>query len=99
MNLNPNTFAIEIPNMLTATGDNYTTTAINLGSYGTSYEITKHDSDKKLHLTPVDDDLIDMVLYDGAGTTLASGTLFHKATTNITTKELTNLITICFQGR
>ncbi|UVX67667.1 MAG: hypothetical protein [Namikivirus ikeda] len=96
MNLNPNSFATEISNILAATGENYTATATDLGVYGTSYEITKHDSDRKLYLTPVDADLIDMVLYNGTGTIIASGTLFHDATTKITTKKLANLIANCF---
>lgn len=96
MNLNPNTFAIEISNILAAAAENYTTTVVDLGEYGDSCEITKHGSDRKLCLTPVDDDLIDMALYNGTGNTIASGTLFHEAATNITAKELTHLITICF---
>lgn len=96
MNLNPNTFAIEISNILAAAAENYTTTVVDLGEHEGSCEITKHGSDRKLYLTPVDDDLIDMVLYNGTGNTIASGTLFHEAATNITTKELTHLITICF---
>lgn len=96
MDLNPQSFTTEISDILATTGENYTTTAINLGVYGISCEITKHDSNRKLHLTPVDDDLVDMVLYNGTGTTIASGTLFHEAITNITTEELANLITNCF---
>ena len=96
MNLNPNAFAFEISNILAAAVENYTTTVVPLGEYGTSCEITKHGSDRKLCLTPVDDDLIDMALYDGTGNMIASGTLFHEAATNITAKELTHLITICF---
>lgn len=96
MNLNPKSLTTEISDILAATGENYTTTATNLGVYGTSCEITKHGSDRKLHLTPVDDDLVDMVLYDGTGTAIASGTLFHEIVTNITTEELANLISICF---
>lgn len=96
MNLNPNTFATEISNILAATAENYTTTVVSLGEYGSSCEITKHGSDRKLCLTPVDDDLIDMALYNGTGNMIANGTLFHEAATNVTTKELTHLITICF---
>lgn len=96
MNLNLNTFAIELSNILAAAVENYTTTVVNLGEYGGSCEITKHGSDRKLCLTPVDDDLIDMALYNGTGNMIASGTLFHEAATNITPKELTHLITICF---
>lgn len=96
MNLNPNTFAIEISNILAAAVENYTTTVVGLGEYGGSCEITKHGSDRKLYLTPADDDLIDMALYNGAGNTIASGTLFHEVATNITAKELTHLIALCF---
>lgn len=96
MNIETNTLAINITNALNATGTNYTTNVIDLGEYGTTCEITKHGSDRKLHLTPVDDDLVDMVLYSGTGHTIASGTLFHETITNITTEELANLIAICF---
>lgn len=96
MNLNPNTFTTEISDILATTGENYTTTATNLGVYGTSCEITKHGSDRKLHLTPVDNDLIDMALYNGTGNTIVSGTLFHETITNITPEKLANLIAICF---
>lgn len=96
MNLESNAFAIEISNILAAAVDNYTITVVDLGEYGGSCEITKHGSDRKLCLTPVDGDLIDVALYDGTGNIIASGTLFHEAATNITTKELTHLITICF---
>lgn len=96
MNLDPKSFTTEISDTLATTGENYTTTATNLGVYRTSCEITKHGSNRKLHLTPVDDDLVDMVLYSGTGTTIASGTLFHEAITNITPGELANLIAICF---
>lgn len=87
--------ADETSDTLTATGKNYTVKAIDLGDYGTSYEITKHDSDRTLHLTPVEDGLIDMILYDETGATLASGTLFDKAATGITPEKLATLITIC----
>lgn len=95
MNLEPNAFAIEISNILAAADENYTTTVVDLGEYGSSCEITKHGSDRKLCLTPVDGDLIDMALYSGTGNIIASGTLFHEAATNITTKELTHIITLC----
>lgn len=95
MTLEPNTLAIEISNALTAASEGYTITVINLDRYGTSCEITKHGSDRKLHLTPIDDNLIDMILYDGTGNTIASGTLFSEVVTDITPEELANLITIC----
>lgn len=90
-----NTLALTISNALNATETNYKTTVINLDEYGTTCEITKHGSDRKLHLTPVEDNLIDMVLYDETGTTIANGTLFDKAVTDITPEELANLVEIC----
>lgn len=96
MNLEPNTFTTEIPNALAATGENYTVETVNLVDCETSYEITKHSSNRKLYLTPVEDDLIDMILYNEKGNTLATCTLFNKNDLNITTEELTNLITLCF---
>lgn len=95
MSIETNALAINISNALNTTGTNYTTTVIDLGEYGTTCEITKHGSDRKLHLTPVEDNLIDMVLYDEAGTTIANGTLFDQAATNITPEELVHLIEIC----
>lgn len=95
MSLDTNTLATKISNALATTGDDYTTTIANLGIYGTSYEITKHDSDRKLHLTPVDGELLDMILSDETGNTIASGTLFAKTATEITPEELANLISIC----
>lgn len=96
MNLETNTLTIEISNALAATGDDYTTTVSNLGIYGTSCEITKRGSDRKLHITPVDGELLDMVLFDETGAIVASGTLLAKIAKEITSGELTNLITICF---
>lgn len=95
MNLNHEQFSAEISDTLAAHGENYTVKAINLGDYGTSYEITEHDSDRILHITPVEDDLIDMILYDKTGTTIAHGTLFRKALEDLTPEDLTNLISIC----
>lgn len=95
MTLNPNTLVLEIPDELNATGNDYAIKTIGLGDYGTSYEVTKHGSDRKLVLTPTEDNLIDMILYDKTGTTIASCTLFEKAVTDITPEELAILITIC----
>lgn len=95
MNLSTERFAAEISNTLAASKENYTVKAISLGNYGTSYEITRHGSNRKLHLTPVEDGLIDMILYDETGTTIASGTLFDKAAADITPEELSNLTAIC----
>jgi hypothetical protein len=95
MNLDTNTLATEISNALTATSEDYTTTVVDLDIYGASCEITKYGSNRKLHLTPVDDNLIDMILFDETGNTIASGTLFNEAVTDITPEELANLVTIC----
>lgn len=96
MNLEPDAFATEISNTLATIGENYTVKTIDLVDCDTSCEITKHGSDRKLYFTPVDDNLVDMVLYNEKGTTLATCTLFDKNDLNITAKELTNLITLCF---
>lgn len=96
MNLNIEQFTTEIPNALATTGENYTVETTTLDNLGLSYEITKHGSTRKLYLTPVEDDLIDMILYNEKGTALATCTLFNKNGLNITAKELTNLITLCF---
>lgn len=96
MNTYTNAFALELSNALSATGENYKTEVVDLGIYGTSCEITKHGSDRKLHITPVDGNLIDIALYDETGTTIASGTLFAKTAKEITSEELSNLVTICF---
>lgn len=96
MTLEPNALALETTDKLNATGNDCTIKTISLGDYGTSYEITKHGSDRKLILTPTEDNLIDMILYDKTGTTVASCTLFEKAVTDITPEELAILITICF---
>lgn len=96
MNLEPNAFTAEISNALATTGENYAVKAVNLVDCETSYEITKHDSSRKLYLTPVEDGLIDMVLYNRKGNTLATCTLFNKNDLNITTEGLTTLITLCF---
>lgn len=96
MNLDIEQFTAEISNALAASGENYTVEAINLIDCETSCEITKHGSSRKLHLTPVEDGLIDIVLFNEKGTTLATCTLFDKNALNITTEELTNIITLCF---
>lgn len=95
MDLNTESSITEITSMLATTGENYTVEAIDLGEYGTSYEITKHGPHRKLHLTPVENDMIDVFLFDEAGNTLASGTIFPGAVKDITPEELTTLITIC----
>ena len=96
MNLEPNAFTTEISNTLATTEENYTVKAIDLVDCETSCEITRHGSDRKLYITPVEDGLIDMVLFNGKGKALATCTLFDKNDLNVTTGELTNLITLCF---
>lgn len=95
MNLEPNAFATELSNALAATGENYTAEVVDLDIYGTSCEITKHGSSRKLCITPVDGNLLDMVLFDETGNTIASGTLFDKAVADITPERLSHLATIC----
>lgn len=95
MSLDTNTLATEISNALTAISEDCTTTVVDLGLYGTSCEITKHGSNRKLHITPVDDNLIDMILCDETGNTIANGTLFNEVATDITPEELATLITVC----
>lgn len=96
MTLKPNTLILEASDKLNATGNDYATKPLNLGDYGTSYEITKHGSDRKLYLTPIEASLIDMTLYGATGNTIATSTLFEKAVKDITPEELATLITICF---
>lgn len=95
MSIETNALALNISNALNTAGTSYTTNVVDLGEYGTTCEITKHGSGKTLHLTPVEDNMIDMVLYDETGITIANGTLFDKAVTNITPEELAHLIEIC----
>ncbi len=95
MNLNIEHFTTEISDALATTGENYTVETIDLCDE-TSYEITKHGSSRKLYLTPVEDGLIDMVLFNEKGITLATSTLFDKNDLNITAETLATLITLCF---
>lgn len=95
MSITPDKFAFEISNALAAIGEDYTTTAVDLGIYGTSYTVTKNGSDRRLHLTPVEGNLIDMALFDETGKTIASGTLFSKVVEDITPEELAGLVSIC----
>lgn len=95
MTLEPNAFAAEISDKLAAANENYTMTAVDFGEYGASYEITKQGSERKLYITPTDNDLIDMALFDENGATIASGTMFAKAAMNITSEELAGIIEIC----
>ena len=96
MNLDTERFATEVSDALAITGENYTVKALNLDDYGNSYEFTRHGSDRKLCITPVEDSLIDMVLYDETGTPIANGTLFDKAVADITPKTLAKLVANCF---
>lgn len=89
-------FASELSNALAATGENYATEVVELGAYGNSCSITKHGSDRELHITPIEGDLIDLTLYDETGTTIATGTLFPKTATEITSENLAKLVSLCF---
>lgn len=96
MNTYTDAFASELSNALADTGANYTTEVVDLGAYGTSCSITKHGSTRKLHITPVEGELIDLALYDETGNTIASGTLFPKTATEITPENLAKLVSLCF---
>lgn len=96
MNLEPNAFTAEISNALATAGENYLIETINLDDCETSCEITKHGSTRKLYITPVEDGLIDMVLFNEKGITLATCTLFDKNDLNVTTEELATLTSLCF---
>lgn len=96
MNLNIGQFTTEISNALATTQENYTVETIDTYDCETSYEITKHGSTRKLYITPVEDDLIDMVLFDEKETVLATSTLFSKNDLNVTTEDLATLISLCF---
>lgn len=79
-----------------STGE-YETTAIDLNEYGITYEITRTDSDRKLYLTLIDDDMIDMILFDKDGNTIATSTLFPKTATYVTMEELSTIFSLCFK--
>lgn len=96
MSLDTERFATEISDALATTGENYTVKAIDLDNYSVSYELTRHGSDRKLYLTLVEDSLIDMILFDGTGTTIASGTLFDKVVADLPPENLAKLASICF---
>lgn len=96
MNLEPNAFTTEISNTLAATGENYMVETIDLVDCETSYKITKQGSTMELYITPVEDGLIDMALFNEKGNTLATCTLFDESDLNVTADGLTNLITLCF---
>ncbi|UVX35904.1 MAG: hypothetical protein [Namikivirus usui] len=95
MSLDTERFTTELSDALTATRGKYTIKATHLDDYGTSYELTRHGSNRKLHLTSIEDGLIDMILYDETGTTIANGTLFDKAVADITPEDLAKLVAIC----
>lgn len=95
MNLNIKQFTTEISNALNTTEETYAIETIDLCDE-TSYEITKHGSTRKLYITPAEDGLIDMVLFNEKGIALATSTLFDKNDLNITAEELATLITFCF---
>lgn len=96
MDLEPNAFTAEISNALATTGENYSAEAVSLDDCETSCEITKHGSTRKLCITPVEDGLIDMVLFNEKGAALATCTLFDKNDLNVTTEGLVTLTSLCF---
>lgn len=99
MNIDIDTIASELSDALAATGGNYMTEVVDLGAYGTSCSITKHGYDRELHITPIEDDLLDLALFDDTGATVATGTLFPQISTGITPENLAKLVSLCFQER
>ena len=95
MNLNPESFALEISNALATAGKDYTMTVDDSTEYGTSYKITGPDTAGTLCLTPIDGDLIDMVLYDEKGNVIANSTMFPKATKALTPERFSTIVEIC----
>lgn len=81
-----------------STGE-YETKALDLSEYGITYEITRTDSDRKLHLTPIDDDMLDMILSDKDGNTLATGTLFPQTAAHVTATELATILSLSLPER
>lgn len=96
MNLEQNAFTTELSNALATTGENYSVETINTVDCETSCEITKHGSTRKLYITPVEDGLIDMVLFNEKGTALATCTLFEKNDLNVTAEKLATITALCF---
>lgn len=74
----------------------YETNTVDLGEYGTSIEITRHGSDKKLCVSTLEDDLTDVTLYDKDGTPIFQLTLFADLTGEIPEGTLDTLIAACF---
>lgn len=96
MNDNTNPTTPETQDLQSIIGPDHTIKTTDLGEYGTTYEITRHDSDRTLHITPIEDDIIDMILYDKTGTTLAHATLFTKTPTGLAKEKLATIFTACF---
>lgn len=90
-------FITKTANMLAAAKAGYSIKPLDLGEYGTSYEITKRDSTRKLHVTPLDGDLLDMVCYGRDGLSIAQMTMASPVLDNLQPNDLTSIITICFK--
>lgn len=91
----PNTITPETTHITLPTDEEHRIKIIDLDDYGTTYEITKPDSDRTLHITQVENDLIDMILYDKEGTTIASGTIFSITNSGVTPETFHDLLAIC----
>lgn len=69
---------------------------VDLAEYGKSIEITKHNSDRMLHITSAEDDTTDMTLYDETGTAIAQTTIFSKAFWDLAPERIASILSICF---
>lgn len=96
MNDDNKEFELRISNMLAATGAKYETASLGLDEDSIDFEITKDGSNRTLHVTPVDDSMIDLILFDSHGNTLAHGALFSRAVADLTPERLANIIADCF---
>lgn len=74
----------------------YETNAVDLDEYGTSTEITRHGSDRKLCVSTLEDDLTDVTLYSKDGTPIFQLTLFTDLAGKIPEETLDTLIAACF---
>lgn len=74
----------------------YETNTVDLGEYGTSIEITRHGSDRKLCVSTLENDLTDVTLYDKDGTSIFQLTLFTDPIEELPEGTLDTLIAACF---
>lgn len=85
----------ELTNRILPDGE-YEMNAVDLGKYGTSIEITRHGSDRKLCISEIEDDLTDVTMYDKDGTSIFQLTLFTGPAEEILKETFDTLIASCF---